>query len=392
MTHSHQPEQAAAQRDLLRAISTDLGHAPAPEWVKAMEAVPRHHFLPERIWLDDGEGGYAPCDRPGDAERWYTAAYADAPVVTQVNDGAEPEEGDVWASSSASAPSIVLRMLEDLDVHQGAHVLEIGTGTGWNAGLLAHRLGEANVTTLEIDGAVTARARTALHNAGMYPEVVCADGERGWPPRAAYDRIICTCSVRRVPHAWVKQSQPAGVIVTAWDNPWITYGLLRLEVKNGVGEGRFSPHSAFMLMRNQRADLRIYRDVVRDVHQPDESKTDLAPWDVTGQDIDAQFAIGVRLRDVWYARQQNPGVDGVMARLWVATTDATSWAAVDYDGERDDQFTVWQHGPRRLWDEVEAANRWWLENDRPGPDRFGLTVTADGQRTWLDDPDNHMSP
>ncbi|MCZ4117805.1 methyltransferase domain-containing protein [Streptomyces sp. H39-S7] len=392
MTNTHQQEQAAAQRGLLRAVSNDLGHQPAPEWLAAFNAVPRHHFLPERIWLDDGDNSYEPCDLKNDTARWYTAAYADVPVVTQVNDGAEPQDGDVWASSSASAPSIVFRMLEDLDAHDGANVLEIGTGTGWSTGLLSHRLGEANVTTLEIDGSVTARARTALHNAGMYPHVVCADGAKGWPSRAPYDRVICTCSVRRVPHTWVQQAQPGAVIVTAWDNPWITYGLLRLDVRDGIGEGRFSPHGAFMLMRGQRSDLRIYRDVVRDAHRPAESQTSLAPWEVAGQDINAQFAIGMRLGDVWYTRQQDPHVDGVMTRLWVATTDATSWAAIDYDGERDDQFTVWQHGPRRLWDEVETAHHWWRDNDSPEPDRFGLTVTASEQRAWLHSPDVPVTP
>ncbi|MFJ7248085.1 hypothetical protein ACIQWA_26125 [Kitasatospora sp. NPDC098652] len=71
----------------------------------------------------------------------------------------------------------------------------------------------------------------------------------------------------------------------------------------------------------------------------------------------------------------------------MATTDGGSWAAVDWDGTRGaERYTVWQHGPRRLWEEVEGAYRWWLENGRPGPERFGLTVTPDGQWVWLDKP------
>ncbi|WP_327680891.1 hypothetical protein [Kitasatospora sp. NBC_00458] len=138
-------------------------------------------------------------------------------------------------------------------------------------------------------------------------------------------------------------------------------------------EGRFGPHSAFMLMRTQRQDLRIFRDVVRDEHAPDESRTMLSPQRITGDAWEARFALGLRLGDVWTARDE----DG--ARLWVATTDARSWAAVE-DG------TVWQYGPRRLWDEVEEAYRWWEERARPGPDRFGLTVTEAEQWAWLDRP------
>ncbi|WP_329563019.1 hypothetical protein [Kitasatospora sp. NBC_01266] len=94
----------------------------------------------------------------------------------------------------------------------------------------------------------------------------------------------------------------------------------------------------------------------------------------------------MRLGDVWHAWQVEP-LDGVASRLWVATTDATSWAAVDYDGSREQEFVVYQHGPRRLWDEVEAAYRWWAAQRKPGPGRFGLTVTSDGtHRAWLDAP------
>jgi hypothetical protein len=47
---------------------------------------------------------------------------------------------------------------------------------------------------------------------------------------------------------------------------------------------------------------------------------------------------------------------------------------------------VYQSGRRRLWDEVETAFRWWQDQGRPGFQRFGLTVTADGQVAWLDEP------
>ncbi|WP_306326443.1 hypothetical protein [Streptomyces venezuelae] len=214
------------------------------------------------------------------------------------------------------------------------------------------------------------------------------DGADGYPDNGPYDRLVATCSVRSVPRPWVDQVKPGGIILTPWDSPWVCYGLLRLTVDDtGVASGPFSPHSAFMLMRNQRTDLRIFRDVVRDDHQPGESTTTLPPWRVAGDGLAAQFALGLQLRDVWWVWHADPDVEGVVSRLWVATTDAASWAAVDWDGKSNDRFTVWQHGPRRLWDEVEAAHVWWLTHDRPGPERFGLTVAATGESAWLDSPD-----
>ncbi|MDF2261222.1 methyltransferase domain-containing protein [Streptantibioticus ferralitis] len=282
-------------------------------------------------------------------------------------------------------------MLRELDVQLGQTVLEIGTGTGWNAALLSHRLGDHRVTTVEVDASLAARARTRIGSAGYCPRVICADGAEGWLPRAPYDRLMATCSVNHVPQMWVPQIEPGGVILTPWESPWLCYGLLRLEVDaDASARGRFSPHSAFMLMRGQRTSLRIFRDVVKDDHQPAESSTRLSPWTVTGDDWDLQFAIGLRLHDVWRTWHDNPDVDGVEKRLWLATTDGSSWAAVDYDGKHEDRFTVWQYGARKLWDEVESAHQWWKENDRPEVARFGYTVTSEEQFAWLDKPSNRL--
>lgn len=66
----------------------------------------------------------------------------------------------------------------------------------------------------------------------------------------------------------------------------------------------------------------------------------------------------------------------VAGRLWAADG---SWAAVD--GE-----AVVQTGPQRLWDAVESAYAFHVKHDRPGLDRYGLTITGNRQWTWLDAP------
>lgn len=375
--------ERTAMRGLLGALRGALSGPLAPEWERAFWAVPRHRFLPEKVWVDDD---LTVCTRGAAPEHWLRAAYASGPVVTQINDGRDPGGGERLPSSSASAPSIVFRMLHLLAVEDGRHVLEIGTGTGWNAGLLTHRLGSELVTTVEVDRRLSAQAALHLRRTGLEPRVIAGDGAAGYARGAPYDRVISTCSVRRVPRAWLEQTRPGGVILTPWESPWFCFGLLRLTVHgDGSASGRFSPHSAFMLIRNQRTDLRIYRDVVQDDQMPERSATELCPWAVAGDDRAARFAIGLRLPDIWRAWHDNPDVHGVESRLWLATTDTTSWAAVDWDGRTDERLTVWQYGPRRLWDEIEAAYRWWLQVGSPGPERFGLTVTPDGRQTpWLD--------
>ncbi|MEV7915581.1 methyltransferase domain-containing protein [Streptomyces griseus] len=378
---------SAMSAGLLGSVNESLGAPMAPAWEAAFRGVPRHTFLPGTVWVGDD---LEECDRATAPAEWLRHAYADTAVVTQVNDGATAAPEERWASCSASAPSIVFRMLDLLDVRPGHRVLEIGTGTGWNAALLAHRLGPGRVTTVEVDPELAATSAVRLEGAGADVHAVHGDGARGHERGGPYDRVIATCSVRSVPPAWIAQTRPGGVVLVPWESPWLCYGLLRLTVDGyGGASGFFSPHSAFMLMRGQRTDLRIYRDVVRDSHVPQESSTRLSPGAVAGEDRAAQFAIGLQLRDVWRTWHENPDVEGVASRLWLATTDATSWAAVDVDGRTADRFTVWEHGPRRLWEAVEAAYGWWCDAGRPGPERFGLTVSPDGAHLpWLDEPDN----
>ncbi|MFJ3206285.1 hypothetical protein [Streptomyces sp. NPDC086989] len=78
--------------------------------------------------------------------------------------------------------------------------------------------------------------------------------------------------------------------------------------------------------------------------------------------------------------------DGSPAAWWYSLTDR-SWAAVRWP-EGNGPGVVYQHGPRRLWDVVEAAHGWWEMQGSPSLDRFGLTVGPDGETPWLDDPGN----
>ncbi|MEU4213215.1 hypothetical protein AB0F13_25045 [Streptomyces sp. NPDC026206] len=146
-----------------------------------------------------------------------------------------------------------------------------------------------------------------------------------------------------------------------------------------------------MLARGHRLDLRIFRDMVADEHQPTQSRTTLSPQTVAGYDFAAQFALGLRLPDLCFAWHTDPqGLDGVTRRLWVATADASSWAAVDETDDGDEKsFTVWQQGRRRLWDEVATAWDWYTAEGYPEPGRFGMTISPDGaHQPWLDGPGN----
>lgn len=101
----------------------------------------------------------------------------------------------IWSSTK---PDLMVRMLEILDVHDGHRVLEIGTGSGY-AALLAHRLGDNQVFSVDVDDDLVALARDRLAAAGYRPMLKVIDGVHGLPEHAPFDGIIATCSVPAVP-------------------------------------------------------------------------------------------------------------------------------------------------------------------------------------------------
>ena len=134
-----------APGDLTALLGDDL----TDSWRPAFTATPRELFIPDRaLWVRGGKVTI-PIDRDTDPDTWMAAVYSDDFIVTQLDGGTTGGEGDY--TSSSSMPSIMLAMLTALDAHEGQRVLEIGTGTGYNAALLAHRLGTDAVVSIEID-------------------------------------------------------------------------------------------------------------------------------------------------------------------------------------------------------------------------------------------------
>src|ERR1700722_3879851 len=135
-------------------------------------------------------------------------AYKDDAIVTV-------READGRPLSSSSQPLIMAIMLEQLGVRPGDNVLEIGAGTGFNAALLAHIVGESgHVTSVDIDDEIVLSAREHLRSAG-YPNVsvIAADGADGFAANAPYDRIILTVAAPDISPAWTDQLASAGRLV-----------------------------------------------------------------------------------------------------------------------------------------------------------------------------------
>ncbi|MDP3759573.1 MAG: protein-L-isoaspartate O-methyltransferase [Ramlibacter sp.] len=106
-------------------------------------------------------------------------------------------------------PKVEARLLQDLHVLPTEKVLEVGTGSGYMAALLAHRA--QRVITLEIDGELARTARANLQKAGITNvEVREADGAKGLPAEAPFDVIVLSGSVAEVPQAMLSQLKVGG--------------------------------------------------------------------------------------------------------------------------------------------------------------------------------------
>jgi protein-L-isoaspartate(D-aspartate) O-methyltransferase len=209
MTTPDWPQTARAR---LVAELRDAGDIISAAVSRAMEAVPRHKFVP----------GVA-----------IAEAYANQPVIIK-----RDAEGN--GLSSASQPSIMATMLEQLDIQPGHRVLEIGAGTGYNAALLRTLVGpHGNVTTVEIDPHLANRAREALTANGYGDvQVVTGDGAVGHKASAPFDRVIVTAGAWDLPPAWWKQLTKGGRLVVP------------LRWRGQTRSVAFDHHGAYMVSRS----------------------------------------------------------------------------------------------------------------------------------------------
>lgn len=183
----------------------------------AMAAVPRHLFVPPEH---------------------QDQAYEDAPLPIGFN-------------QTISQPFIVAVMTQALGIDQDSRVLEVGTGSGYQAAVLGHI--SRHVYSVEALPSLAEAARELLARLGYGVIVRAGDGRLGWPEHAPYDAIVVTAAPAEVPPALVQQLAPGGrLVIPIGESQWeqVLWRLVkgqdgRLRAER-LGEVRFVPliHSA----------------------------------------------------------------------------------------------------------------------------------------------------
>lgn len=369
-------------RPYAAALVADLTQAGvlAPHWRPAFVQVPRHVFVPEFFTADDER---VSADDPAQHDRWLAAVYSDESLTTQIMTA--PGSDLSWPTSSSTRPSLMARMLGLLDVADGNRVLEIGTGTGYNAALLSHRLGDTHVTSIDIDPTLVETARERLADLSYRPHLSAGDGAEGVAERAPYDRIIATCGIPEIPPAWITQLTTGGLIVAdVRSELGSSLVVARKSTPHSV-TGRFLTSSGHFMWMRAKAD-NPFRDgggfgAVYDFTDP---ATDTTRIPLTAFD-DEDFRFVLQLAVPRLGPIGNTIRDG-REGIFLVTEDDPSWVEISPD--TGSGSTVLYGGPRLLWPDI--ADTWYRWNDQGRPDRsrFGLTAHDDGrQHTWLDHED-----
>lgn len=206
MTDTLESRRAAAMVRSLGALD--------PRIARAMEAVPRHRFVPPEL---------------------RSSAYEDEPVPLR-------ESG-----STVSAPHMVAIQLEAADLAPGLSVLEVGSGSGYLLALIAELVGPSGrVLGIEIEPSLVVTSRETLRSLGYGATVSvrAGDGIEGAPDLAPFDRILVSCAVGEIAPAWRAQLAPDGRIVAPLGGPFrhrlVTVDREGRRLQNGP-ECRFVP-------------------------------------------------------------------------------------------------------------------------------------------------------
>lgn len=372
------PERNALAARLMRA-----GVLSSSRWRAAVEAVPRELFLTPGVFLPAEGGRWRPmtvaATPPAD---WVRLAYRDESLTTQL-DGhltADQADGLVAGSptSSSTTPVTVVDMLEKLEVDDAHRVLEIGTGSGYSTALLCFRLGEDNVTTVEVDPHVSARADAALESAGYSTWTVTGDGLLGHPRRAPYDRVIATCAVRRIPYTWIRQTKPGGVVLATIGGTWLYgTGLAKVTVaEDGSAEGGIIGRSSFMQARSQ-AETPVDGDLsARTAYADGEREAEVCP--LLLQEWMPAFLAQLATPGARFTRATSSTGERL---LYLFDPDRESFASFT---ERGGSWRVRQGGPAALWDVIEQALAAWQDAGRPDITAVRLRVTPESHTYWID--------
>ncbi len=197
--------------------------------------VPRHLFI-EQYYDDEEPDGIVHVESPIPTAKQLEAIYSNRGLMIRDD-----------PHSAASQPTLIFGMLDDLKLTHGCKVLEIGTGSGWNAGLIAFRVGdESLVYSIDLQADLVEKAREHLNSAGFNGvNLRAGDGGLGWVGET-FDRIIVTVGSPDIPPAWIESLAEGGILVMPLKTRGAGDPILRLHKHDNKLTGTITRWAGFM--------------------------------------------------------------------------------------------------------------------------------------------------
>jgi protein-L-isoaspartate(D-aspartate) O-methyltransferase len=355
------------------------GKLSSPLVEAAFRQVPRHPFIDHFYRLEKTDRRMQWQEvQPSTAQNsdaWLRAVYANQPIVTAFDEYNMP-------TSSSSSPDAMAFMLDQLQLTTGMRVLEIGTGTGYNAALLAHIVGDThNVFTIEIDDALAPRAQHMLDRVvGRGITVYAGDGLGGFAPAAPYDRIIATGSYHKVPLDWLDQLQPGGILLMNLRGHLGACAFLKI-VKDGLGRvahGTFLTGSDFMELHDaQTPSYKVTDLVARYLGRPTVAQRLFTSAEFDPSllwDHRLEFLLQLSFPEMYFSSVY---VDPLCPCLIDTASDTM---LVFRPGERHGEWFAEIKGHEQLWDKVVQVYRWWVDTGGADLDSYRMEIDTSGKQ------------
>jgi protein-L-isoaspartate O-methyltransferase len=357
------------------ALADESVHPSSP-WYEVVASTPRHLLVPRWWRYLPGEGGWTLRVGADDPERWLNAAYSNRTLVTRVGPvhadhatGGDHPTG--LPTSSSTLPALVVSMFDHAMISGTSDVLCV-TGSGYGTALLAGRLGDQRVSSVDVDPYLVQAASRRLDSIGMVPWVEVCDITGPLP--GVYDRIVSTVGLPTVPASWLTALRTGGRLVTnlAGTGLVITADTL----PDGGARGQVTFERAGFMATRAGDDYPPPPDIRR-------------AWTDEGEDVSTGRYPVVHVTSTWELMSAfglaAPGVehgydedtDGVRTAVMVHKDG--SWARAT--GHKGEPPRIHQAGPRRLWDLLDGIRHDWVSNGQLPVYGAAVTITPDGRTT-----------
>jgi protein-L-isoaspartate O-methyltransferase len=331
---------------------------PGSRWRDPVASTPRHLLVP--AWWAWRGSRWELRHGPADEAAWLESAYRNQTLVTKVGTlhADHARGGDESAgrpTSSSTLPGLVLQMYRHARIGPGDSVLDVGTGVGYGTALLCRLLGEERVTSIDVDDYVTRAAALRLAEIGLHPHIATVDATGEIP--GTFDRIVAMVSVRPIPASWLAALTTGGRLVTTITGTSLIVSAVKGRDGGAVG-GVERDWAMFMATRtgaDYPPDLVGLMDTARTAEGEQVALGRFPVIDIEENAWELRSMLEVMAPGIQHDFHCNGDT-----RTAIMVHEDGSWARAEQVA--DALPVVHQGGPRRLWNLLDEARDYWLQN------------------------------